>query len=106
MLKLDHEFLKETGLAGLPSWEGNALLKHIYDTLELRVGKTLADRMTSGQLDEFEEYFKRKDDSGAFRWLEANFPDYGDIVQGAFAELRLEITRLVPEIMAISASDD
>ncbi len=105
MLKLDHEFLRETGLAGLQSWEADAFLKHVYDTLELRVGKQLADQMTNKQLEEFEEYYKRKDDAGAFKWLEDNFPNYKDIVQASFDEIKLEITRLAPEVMAISASD-
>jgi hypothetical protein len=105
MLKIDHDFLKEIGLAALPSWEANAFLKYVYETLETRVGQRLAARMSTEQLDEFEEYFERKDDAGAFQWLEANFPGYKEIVQAVFDELKLEVTRLGPEIVAISASD-
>lgn len=105
MLKIDHDFLKETGLGNLPTWEANAFLKHVYETLETRVGVAFADRMSNEQLDEFERFFEARDDAGAFAWLESNFPDYKAIVQSRFDELKLEVSRLAPEIKALSASD-
>jgi hypothetical protein len=102
MLKIDNTLLQEVGLGSLPDSEKNSFLKHIYETLEMRVGVRLADQMTNQQLDEFEQYFEAKDDAGAFRWLETNFPNYKDIVQQEFDKLKGEITQTAPQILAAS----
>src|SRR6201997_5013089 len=102
MLKIDNSLLEEVGLAGLPDAEKNSFLKHIYETLEMRVGIRLADQMTNEQLDEFERYFEAKDDAGAFKWLETNFPNYKDIVQQEFDKLKAEVTQTAPQILAAS----
>ena len=102
MLKIDNNLLQELGLSGLPDAEKNSLLKHIYETLEMRVGMRLADQMTNQQLDEFEQYFEAKDDTGAFKWLESNFPNYKDIVQEEFDKLKGEIQQSSAQILAAS----
>ena len=102
MLKIDNSLLQELGLSGLPDGEKNSLLKHIYETLEMRVGIRLADQMTNQQLDEFEQYFEAKDDAGAFKWLESNFPNYKDIVQEEFEKLKAEVGQSAPQILAAS----
>jgi len=102
MLKIDNNLLVDLGLAALPDAEKNSLLKHIYETLEMRVGMRLADQMTNQQLDEFEQYFEAKDDAGAFKWLETNFPNYKDIVQEEFDKLRAEIQQSAAQILAAS----
>ena len=100
MLKIDNSLLEEVGLGALPDAEKNSFLKHIYETLEMRVGIRLADQMTNEQLDEFERYFEAKDDAGAFKWLETNFPNYKDIVQQEFDKLKAEVTQSAPQILA------
>jgi hypothetical protein len=102
MIKIDNSLLQELGLANLPDVEKNSLLKHIYETLEMRVGMRLADQMTNQQLDEFEQYFEAKDDQGAFKWLESNFPNYKEIVQEEFDKLKIEVGQSAPQIMASS----
>lgn len=102
MLKIDNALLEEVGLAGLPASEKNSFLKHIYETLEMRVGIRLADQMTNQQLDEFEKYFEAKDDAGAFKWLETNFPNYKEIVQQEFDKLKGEVAQSAPQILAAS----
>lgn len=102
MLKIDNSLLQELGLGSLPDAEKNSLLKHIYETLEMRVGIRLADQMTNQQLDEFEQYFEAKDDAGAFKWLETNFPNYKDIVQEEFDKLKAEVGQSAPQILAAS----
>lgn len=102
MLKIDNNLLVELGLGSLPEAEKNSLLKHIYETLEMRVGMRLADQMTNQQLDEFEQYFEAKDDAGAFKWLETNFPNYKDIVQQEFDKLKEEVRQAAPQILAAS----
>src|SRR5476651_1948106 len=102
MLKIDNSLLEEIGLGGLPEAEKNTFLKHVYETLEMRVGVRLADQMTNQQLDEFEQYFEAKDDAGAFKWLETNFPNYKEIVQEEFDKLKSEITQTAPQVLAAS----
>jgi len=102
MIKIDAGLLQELGLSALPQQERDDLLKHIYETLEMRVGMRLADQMTNEQLDEFEQYFEAKDDAGAFAWLESNFPNYKDIVQEEFDKLKTEIGQSAPHILAAS----
>ena len=102
MLKIDNSLLEEIGLGGLPDAEKNSFLKHVYETLEMRVGIRLADQMTNEQLDEFERYFEAKDDAGAFKWLETNFPNYKDIVQQEFDKLKAEVAQTAPQILAAS----
>jgi len=102
MLKIDNSLLQEIGLGGLPEAEKNSFLKHMYETLEMRVGIRLADQMTNQQLDEFEQYFEAKDDAGAFKWLETNFPNYKDIVQEEFDKLKAEVAQSAPQILAAS----
>ncbi len=102
MLKIDNSLLQEVGLGALPDAEKNSFLKHIYETLEMRVGVRLADQMSNQQLDEFERYFEAKDDAGAFQWLETNFPNYKEIVQQEFDKLKTEVTTTAPQILAAS----
>lgn len=102
MLKIDNTLLVEIGLDSLPEAEKNSFLKHVYETLEMRVGIRLADQMTNEQLDEFEQYFEAKDDAGAFKWLETNFPNYKDIVQEEFDKLKAEVAQSAPQILAAS----
>lgn len=42
MLKLDNNLLAELGLGSLPEDQKKAMLQHVYETLELRVGTQLA----------------------------------------------------------------
>lgn len=102
MLKIDNTLLVDVGLGSLPEAEKNSFLKHIYETLEMRVGIRLADQMSNQQLDEFERYFEAKDDAGAFKWLETNFPNYKDIVQEEFDKLKAEVAQSAPQILAAS----
>jgi hypothetical protein len=94
--------LAELGLGALPDEEKKNLEKHIYETLEMRVGMRLADQMTNEQLDEFETYFNARDDAGAFKWLETNFPNYKDIVADEFDKLKVEVSQNAPHILAAS----
>ena len=99
-LKIDDSLLAELGLGSLPASDKASLLKHIYETLEMRVGMRLADQMTNSQLDEFERFFNARDDAGAFHWLETNFPNYKDIVADEYAKLKQEIAQSATQILS------
>jgi predicted RNA-binding Zn ribbon-like protein len=102
MFKLDDNFLQELGLGTLPPEEKKAMLNHIYETLEMRVGMKLAEKMTNEQLDEFEEFIKRNDEAGALKWLETNFPNYKQVVADELETLKTEIKAAAPQILAAS----
>ncbi|HSW98740.1 MAG TPA: DUF5663 domain-containing protein [Candidatus Saccharimonadales bacterium] len=99
MIKLDDDLLQELGLAALPPEEKKKLLAHIYETLEMRVGMKLAERMSDAQLTEFEQFIDRNDEAGALQWLEANFPNYKDVVASEFDALKKEIGQVAPQIL-------
>lgn len=102
MFKLDNNFLIELGLGALPADEKNKMLAHIYETLEMRVGMKLAEQMTDAQLDEFEGYINRNDESGALTWLESNFPNYKQVVAEELERLKNEIKAVAPSIVTQS----
>ena len=103
MIKLDDNLLQELGLGTLPATEKDKFLKHIYETLEMRVGTRLAERMSDQQLDEFETFIDSKDDAGAFHWLETNFPNYKEVVAEEFEKLKGEIKMVAPDILSASS---
>lgn len=106
MLKLDNNLLDELGLGGLPDDQKRAMLQHIYETLELRVGTDLANQMTDRQLEEFEKFIDDGGDASqaqALQWLEANLPNYKQVVNEVFEALKLEVKQMAPQLMAASA---
>ncbi|HSX27454.1 MAG TPA: DUF5663 domain-containing protein [Patescibacteria group bacterium] len=102
MFKLDENLLIELGLGPLPAQEKNKMLAHIYETLEMRVGMKLAEQMTNDQLDEFEAFIDQKDEAGALKWLETNFPNYKEVVGDELEKLKAEIKAAAPQIIAAS----
>jgi hypothetical protein len=99
MFKLDNNFLNELGLGTLPANEKNNMLAHIYETLEMRVGVRLASGMSDAQLDEFESYINKNDESGALKWLETNFPNYKDVEAEELGKLKEEVKASAPQIL-------
>lgn len=104
MFKLDDNLLQELGLGSLPAAEKNRMLQHIYETLEMRVGMKLAEQMSNDQLDEFEGFIDRNDEAGALKWLEANFPDYKQVVASELETLKTEIKASAAQIVAAASA--
>ncbi|PID32178.1 hypothetical protein CR970_01855 [Candidatus Saccharibacteria bacterium] len=102
MFKLDNDFLIELGLGDLPEEDKKAMLRHIYETLEMRVGMNLAEQMTDEQQAEFEGYIQRNDETGALQWLETNFPGYKQVVADELEKLKTEVKTAAPQILASS----
>ena len=104
MFQIDDKFLESLGLGSLPQEEKEKMKAHIYETLEMRVGMTLASNMTEAQLDEFEALMNQNDEEGALRWLESNFPNYRQVVADELEKLKTEIKTAAPQIVAESNS--
>jgi predicted RNA-binding Zn ribbon-like protein len=99
MFKLDNALLDELGLGSLSPEDKNRMLAHIYETLEMRVGMKLAEQMTNDQLDEFEAYIDKNDETGALKWLETNFPNYKQVVADQLENLKSEIRASASQIL-------
>lgn len=99
MIRIDDSLLEELGLASLPKAERDQLLRQIYETLEMRVGMKLAERMSDQQLDEFERFIDTNDEAGALKWLETNFPDYKQVVADELDKLKVEIKNDADKIL-------
>lgn len=102
MFQIDDKFLESLGLGALPQAEKDTMKAHIYETLEMRVGMTLASNMSEAQLDEFEQLMNKDDQEGALRWLETNFPNYRQVVASELDKLKAEIKASAPDILAAS----
>lgn len=100
MFQIDDKFLESLGLGSLPQEEKDKMKAHIYETLEMRVGMTLASNMTEAQLDEFEDLMNKNDEEGALKWLETNFPNYRDVVASELEKLKAEVAASAPQIIA------
>jgi len=113
--KLDDQLLEELGLAALQPHEKQALLRQILETLEMRVGTTLASRMSDAQLDEFERLMPAEGDDDttisqkeqqALKWLESNFPNYKQVVNDELEKLKAEIGQSAPQILSTSQQNN
>lgn len=112
MLTIDDNLLTELGLGSLPAEERKALLAHLLETLELRVGMKLAQGLDDEQLDEFEallpiaadnEEVRLKKEQAALKWLETHFPNYREVVAQELETLKSEVRRDAPQILAATA---
>ena len=101
-MKIDNDFLAELGLAALTEKKKQALIAQIVETLEMRVGTVLASNLTEAQLTEFEGYMNRNDQAGALKWLEANAPNYKEVVKAELEKLKGEIKTSAPQILSAS----
>ena len=102
-MRIDENMLVELGLGSLSTQDKDDLLKQIYQTLQIRVGMKLAERMSDAQLKEFEQFINNKDDAGALRWLETNFPNYKQVVASELDALKAELRRDADKIIAASS---
>jgi hypothetical protein len=102
-MRIDENMLIELGLGSLNPQDKDDLLKQIYQTLEIRVGMKLAERMSDAQLKEFEQFINNKDDAGALKWLETNFPDYKQVVANELNALKEELKKDSDKILAAAS---
>lgn len=92
-IQLDDNFLTSLGLGAMSDEDKKAFLQHLYEELELRVGTELSKNLTDSQLEDFEKLINANDQQGAMQWLEANCPNYKDVVKVEIEKLRQEISQ-------------
>lgn len=99
MIALDNNLLKQMGLDSLSEDDKKSLLKQMRESLELKVGTQLAERLSETQLDEFGALADKDDADGALKWLQTNCPDYQQVVAREFENLKTEISKTAPQIL-------
>ena len=87
-MKLDEQFLQETGLGDMPADEKAKFLDYLNDALVTRIGERIAEKLSPEQLAEFDQI---SDQTAASRWLGENCPDYHEIITRTISELKDEI---------------
>lgn len=87
-MEFDEQFLQEMGLSAMPEDEKQKFLAYIQEELEVRIGERISEGLTEVQLNEFDMI---TDQAEATKWLEANRPDYRDIVTQTIEEMKAEI---------------
>src|SRR5688500_14978909 len=102
MFQLDDAFLTSVGLSGMPDEQKEPFLEHLLETLELRVGTRLSDGMPEQQLAEFEKLIEARDEKGALSWLEANRPDYKQVVSEELERLKKEVMSNKDRILGLA----
>jgi len=100
VISLNNELLVELGLGSLPVSDRNLLLQHMYETLEARVGKTIAETLTASDLEEFAIVMEAGIPEASLAFLVRVCPDYQTFVQHEFATLIEEVRAQAPELLA------
>lgn len=75
-----------------PDLKENLILA-FNDSLELRVGVRLSDRMSEEEIHDFGKYVDAKDDKGASSWLKIHLPEHPAVVRVEHDELLAEVGR-------------
>ncbi|MBR6532401.1 hypothetical protein IKT64_01375 [Candidatus Saccharibacteria bacterium] len=88
MKPIDEAFLAEVGLAAMPEQKKRDFLAFVQEELEVRIGERIAKGLPEVKLNEFDMITDREE---ATKWLEANRPDYREIVERTIRELKEEI---------------
>lgn len=97
MIRVDDEFMTEVGLVEMPEAEKQAFMEYAEEELEVRVGQELSLGLTDQQLEDFGAIV---DETEAARWLEENAPNYREIAEKVFKELKTEVMQNRAEIAA------
>lgn len=87
-MRFDGQFLDEMGLSGMPEEQKPQFLDYLQEELEVRIGERISEGMPEVKLNEFDMI---TDQAEATRWLEANRPDYRDIVNRTVEEMKAEV---------------
>ena len=87
-MEFDEKFLADMGLSAMPEDQKRDFLAYVQEELEIRIGERISRGLTPVQLNEFDAI---TDPVEAAKWLEANRPDYREIVSRTINEMKEEI---------------
>ncbi len=87
-MEFNDNFLQEMGLSEMPDDQKQRFLDYVQEELEVRIGERISEGLSEVQLNQFDLI---ADQAEATKWLEANRPDYRNIVASTIAEMKDEI---------------
>ncbi|MET7832494.1 tetratricopeptide repeat protein [Micromonospora sediminicola] len=90
-ISLGPDLLTEVGIEYRSEAEARQILDWISSRLEERVGMKTAKLMLAEQIDEFGVFIGRNDQAGALSFLEHEFPEYRQIVDETYAEIKEQL---------------
>lgn len=101
MHKIDVQWLTKlcVDFSYLAAEDKETLVNKVLAELEIRVGNTLAEKLSDEQVEEFEKVMNNDDD--ALTWLTENYPDYPIVVEDEAKRLGEEITRSSDKVALI-----
>lgn len=91
MFKVDEQFLDNLGLAAMKAEDKRNFMDYVQDQIELRVGERIDAGMNERQREEFKQLLDGADQGKIKAWLEANQPDFKEIVDDTIREIQTEI---------------
>lgn len=104
-LKLEPDLLWDTGFKSLTRAQVSDILAEIYDTLELRVGHRIAEKLDVNQLATFERIVAGHDEADALAWLRKTVPTYQDTVRSEYSHI-VNTLRNAAELRKSSRSEE
>ncbi len=96
-MQFDEQFLSDIGLDDMPEEQKKAFLDYAQEELEVRIGEKISEGMTEEQLNEFDAI---EDQELAVQWLDANRPDYKEVVARVVEDFKNEIASNKDQIAA------
>lgn len=94
-IEVDDQLLEAMGLKGLEGEEKDRALTAILSTLNLKVGKRLAETLDENQLDQFEQL----EDDALSEWLAQNVPNFSEIIEEEAQKMRDNNQEMVNAVM-------
>ena len=79
-------------MAGVPEKDRALLRTGIYESLKLRLGLLLMQRLDSSQLKELEQLEQNADQSPYFAFIDKLLPDADDVISKILDKMKREIT--------------
>ncbi|HLA49449.1 MAG TPA: DUF5663 domain-containing protein [Candidatus Saccharimonadales bacterium] len=98
-MQVDDQFLQAMGLDGLENDEKAAALDDILYTLNMRVGKRVAEILNDKQAAQFEAFSDDTSNEEIAKWLKENVPNYDQIVEEEAQKMKAEVQATVKQVM-------
>ncbi|HET9721674.1 MAG TPA: DUF5663 domain-containing protein [Candidatus Saccharimonadales bacterium] len=86
----DPNLLEDLDLSSYSPKQAQAIAQNIYAALEDRVGDQVANLISDEQFDQYEVLIDQADDQKLDQWLDANVPNYDQLVEITLQSLKQE----------------
>ena len=98
-IQATQKFFEEVGLSALPEAEKPDFLKHVTETLQLRVGQRLVKFLNPTEIKEFNNLIESKNQQQAIDFLHKKIPQHSQILKEEMIKLQNEIKNDAPKIL-------